>query len=146
MHELSIALSMIELATEEAERLGGVRVEALHLRLGPLSGVVKDALLFSYEVASQNTLLEGSRLVIEDVPVTIYCNVCKAELELESIQRFACPVCGTLTSEVVKGKELEFVQMEIGEIEAADASVDAVDTFSSIGTPDRFERIDEVAP
>ena len=62
MHELSIALSMIEMATEEARRRGGARVNALHLKLGPLSGVVKDALLFSFEVACIGTMLEGSSL------------------------------------------------------------------------------------
>ena len=116
MHELSIALSMIEMATEEAERRGGTRVNALHLKLGPLSGVVKDALLFSYEVACNGTLLEGSQLFIEDVPVVIYCRECQSEQQLESIQRFCCPACGTLTSEVVRGRELEVVAMEIEEI------------------------------
>ena len=122
MHELSIALSMIEMATEEAERREGVRVNALHLKLGPLSGVVKDALLFSYEIACNGTPLEGSQLVIEDVPVVIYCSECQSEQQLESIQRFCCPVCGTLSSEVVRGRELEFVAMEIeeGEIDASD--------------------------
>jgi hydrogenase nickel incorporation protein HypA/HybF len=115
MHELSIALSMIEMATEEAERRGGARVKALHLKLGPLSGVVKDALLFSYEVACNGTPLEGSQLLIEDVPVVIYCWQCQSEQQLDSIQRFCCPVCGTLSSDVVKGRELEFVAMEIEE-------------------------------
>jgi Zn finger protein HypA/HybF involved in hydrogenase expression len=45
MHELSIAMSMVETAREEAERRG-VQVTAVHLRLGALSGVVKDALFF----------------------------------------------------------------------------------------------------
>ena len=117
MHELSIALSMIEMATEEAERRGGARVNALYLKLGPLSGVVKDALLFSYEVACHGTLLEGSQLIIEDVPLVIYCRACQSERQLESVQRFSCPVCGTLSSDVVRGRELEFVAMEI---EAAD--------------------------
>jgi hydrogenase nickel incorporation protein HypA/HybF len=120
MHELSIALSMIEMATEEAERRGGAKVSALHVKLGPLSGVVKDALLFSYEVASNGTMLEGSQLEIEDVPVVIYCSECHEERRLESIQRFCCPVCGTLSSEVVRGRELEFVAMEIEEREEAD--------------------------
>src|SRR6185369_8986386 len=113
MHELSIALSMIEMACEEAERRGDARVQALHLKLGMLSGVVKDALLFSYEVACNGTPLEGSQLLIEDVPVVIYCSQCEAEQQLDSIQRFCCPVCGTLSSDVVKGRELEFVAMEI---------------------------------
>ena len=113
MHELSIAMSMIEMATEEAARQGDARVSALHLKLGPLSGVVKEALLFSYEVASQGTPLEGSQLVIEEVPVTVYCHECEQERAIESIQRFCCPVCGTLTSDVVQGKELLVVGLEL---------------------------------
>ncbi|MEP6635097.1 MAG: hydrogenase maturation nickel metallochaperone HypA [Acidobacteriota bacterium] len=115
MHELSIALSMIDMAGEEARRRGGVQVTALHLKLGPLSGVVKEALLFSYEIACQGTALEGSQLIIEDVPVTIYCQQCESEQTLESIQRFSCPTCGTLTSDVRSGKELEVVALEIQE-------------------------------
>jgi len=45
MHELSIAMGIVEAATEEAQKRG-VQVSAVHLRLGALSGVVKDALLF----------------------------------------------------------------------------------------------------
>lgn len=117
MHELSIALSIIEGASQEALNRGGAQVYAVHLKLGALSGVVKEALLFSYGVASHGTMLAGSQLVIEDVPVVIYCSECQAEQRLESIQRFCCPVCGTFSSEVVRGRELEFVAMEIEDIE-----------------------------
>ncbi|HEV7395653.1 MAG TPA: hydrogenase maturation nickel metallochaperone HypA, partial [Pyrinomonadaceae bacterium] len=84
MHELSIAMSMIEMATEEAARHGSSRVTALYLKLGPLSGVVKDALVFSYEVASQGTALEGSQLIIEEVPVKVYCETCASEQVIDS--------------------------------------------------------------
>ena len=40
MHELSIAASIVDLAEEEAERRA-VRVVAIHLTLGALSGVVR---------------------------------------------------------------------------------------------------------
>ncbi|MDQ3684240.1 MAG: hydrogenase maturation nickel metallochaperone HypA [Acidobacteriota bacterium] len=113
MHELSIALSMIEMAEEEATRRGGVKVFAIHLKLGQLSGVVKDALLFSYEIACQGTSLEGSQLIIEEIPVAVYCPTCQAETEIASLQRFCCMTCGTLTSDVVRGKELEVVALEI---------------------------------
>jgi hydrogenase nickel incorporation protein HypA/HybF len=119
MHELSIAMSMIEMAAEEAARRGNVQVAAIHLKLGPLSGVVKEALLFSYDVAATGTPLEGSRLVIEEVPVIVYCPECHEERVLESIQRFSCPVCGRLTSEVVQGKELAVVALEIEQPESA---------------------------
>jgi hydrogenase nickel incorporation protein HypA/HybF len=120
MHELSIAMSIIEGASHEALNRGGAQVHAVHLRLGALSGVVKEALLFSYEVASNGTMLEGSRLVIEEVPVVIYCSDCQAEQIVESIQRFCCPKCGALSSDVVRGRELEFVAMEIEEVDSAE--------------------------
>ena len=82
---------MIDMASEEARRRGGVQVIALHLKLGPLSGVVRKALLFSYQVACQNTPLEGSQLIIEDVQVTVYCPSCEAEKPLASINDSAAP-------------------------------------------------------
>lgn len=115
MHELSIAMSIIEGATQEALNRGGAQVHAVHLKLGALSGVVKDALLFSYGLACEGTPLEGSQLMIEEVPVVVYCPKCKAEKTLDSIQRFACPTCGTLTPDIVSGKQLELVAIEITE-------------------------------
>jgi len=114
MHELSIAMSMVEMAAEEAARRG-VKVSAIHLKLGGFAGVVKDALLFSYEVACQGTTLEGSRLVIEEVPVAVYCPTCESETTLASIQRLCCSACGALTSQIVRGRELEVVALEIEE-------------------------------
>lgn len=112
MHELSIALSLVDLAREEAGRQGG-RVCALHLRIGALAGVVPEALLASYEMACFETPLEGSRLVIEEVPVIVFCPQCRAERPLDSVQSFCCPECGTPTPQVEHGRELELVAMEI---------------------------------
>ena len=113
MHELSIAMSMIDMATEESTQRGGVKISALHLKLGALSGVVKDALLFSWEVACQGTNLEGSRLVIEEIPVVVNCPACREERTLTSIQHFSCPVCNAPTPEVLRGKELMVTALEI---------------------------------
>jgi hydrogenase nickel incorporation protein HypA/HybF len=114
MHELSIAISIVELAEEEAERRG-VQVNAVHLKLGALSGVVKDALLSCYEMACEGTALQGSRLLVEDVPVVIFCPRCRARRPLSSMQLFCCSECGTPCSEIVQGKELEVVALEIQE-------------------------------
>lgn len=123
MHELSIAMSIVEGAAAEAKQHGGARVHAVHLKLGALSGVVKDALVFSYQLACEGTLLQGSELVIQEVPVVIYCARCDAQQTLGSIQKFACPVCGTLTPEVVSGKQLELVAIEISEAEETESDL-----------------------
>src|SRR5262249_11874509 len=113
MHELSIAMSIIEGASEEALRHGAVEVSAVHLKLGPLSGVVKEALLFSYELACEGTALEGSRLVIEEIPAIVFCPSCEIERAVVSIQKMRCPVCGALTPQVAQGREIEIVALQI---------------------------------
>jgi hydrogenase nickel incorporation protein HypA/HybF len=114
MHELSIAMGIVDAATDEAQRRG-VKVSAVHLRLGALSGVVKDALMFSYEVACQDTSLQGSQLIVEDLPVIVYCMRCKETRTLDSVQLFQCPECGTPTMDVRQGKELEVFALEVEE-------------------------------
>jgi len=116
MHELSIAMGIVEAATDEAQRRG-VQVSAVHLRLGALSGVVKDALLFSYEVACQDTPLAGSKLIVEDVPIVIFCGQCNGERTLNTLQSFACPECGTPTMNIIRGKELEVFALEVEDVE-----------------------------
>jgi hydrogenase nickel incorporation protein HypA/HybF len=112
MHELSIAMSIVEMAEEEAQRHGS-RVSAVHLKLGALSGVVKEALLSSFEMACFDTPLAGARLVIEEVPIVVFCGSCQARRTLTSAQWFCCPECGTPTSETLQGKELEVVALEM---------------------------------
>lgn len=112
MHELSIAMSIVDIAQEEAERRD-VKVDAVHLELGPLSGVVAEALLFSYGMACVGTRLEGSRLVIKEVPIEVYCPACKVRRILTSMQWFRCPECGTPTADVLRGKELAITALEV---------------------------------
>ncbi|HEX3526619.1 MAG TPA: hydrogenase maturation nickel metallochaperone HypA [Thermoanaerobaculia bacterium] len=116
MHELSIALSLIDAAAEKAEELGAVRVEALHLKLGALSGVVREALLFSFDLAAAGTPIEGARLEIEEIPVSVFCRTCKTEQQLPGIQSFRCPVCDTPTPDVVRGRELELTSLEVTDL------------------------------
>lgn len=112
MHELSIAMSIVDMAIEEAERRE-VAIDAVHLDLGALSGVVADALLFAYEMACAGTPLEGSRLMIRQIPIEVYCPACNAQKILNSMQWFCCPECGAPTSDVLHGKELAITALEV---------------------------------
>jgi hydrogenase nickel incorporation protein HypA/HybF len=114
MHELSIAISIVDVAGEEAAERN-VRVNAVYLKLGRLSGVVKDALLASYDIAAAGTPLQGSRLVIEDVPIVAYCPKCQARRSVDSSEWFTCPECHSPISEILEGKELQVCALEIDE-------------------------------
>lgn len=113
MHELSIANSLVEVATESAAQAGASRVTEVRLRLGVLSGVVRGALEFCFEAAVAGTPLEGATLVIEELPVRIFCHACQKESELASIQRFRCPLCQGPADDIRQGRELELAAIEI---------------------------------
>jgi hydrogenase nickel incorporation protein HypA/HybF len=66
MHELSIALNIVEMAEEQAATHGVAKVVAVHLRVGPLAGVAKEALRFSFGLACEGTVAEGSALLIDE--------------------------------------------------------------------------------
>jgi hydrogenase nickel incorporation protein HypA/HybF len=117
MHELSIALSIIDMVTEEAERRAPERVTAVHLKLGPLSGVVKPALVSAFELAREGSLLADSSLVIEDVPVMIWCDRCHAETAPVVWNELRCVACGEPAARIVHGQELEVTAFELAVLE-----------------------------
>lgn len=113
MHELSIALSIIEIVEEEMQSRGAQQILAVHVRLGALSGVVKDALIFSYDTASEQTALAGSRLVVEEVPGVMDCPECGQRREVRSPQQLCCATCGTSALDIVQGRELLVSGLEV---------------------------------
>jgi len=113
VHELSIAHGIVEVVTEAARAAGAESVTAVHLRIGRLAGVEAGALEFSYELVTEGTMLAGSRLVIEELPVVIYCATCRADQTLPGIQRFRCPACDTPSAEIRQGRELDVASIEI---------------------------------
>jgi hydrogenase nickel incorporation protein HypA/HybF len=115
MHELSIALELVELASTEAGRLGDVRVVAVHIRAGPLSGIVHDALRFSFDLATAGTIIEGARLEILSEDVIAWCVTCAVGRELADVQHRRCPVCGGFTPDLLSGDSLELAALEVAD-------------------------------
>jgi hydrogenase nickel incorporation protein HypA/HybF len=113
MHELSIAHGIVEMAAEAAVRARAERVIAVNLKVGRLAGIEPGALVFSYDIAAEGTILEGSRLTIIDVPLVVWCSHCLKEIELPSVQQFRCPTCATPCGEIRSGRELDVESLEI---------------------------------
>jgi hydrogenase nickel incorporation protein HypA/HybF len=115
MHELSIAMSILEAVEEQSDQRGGARIAAVHLKVGPLSGVVPAALINAFELAREATKFADCRLMIEEMPVIIRCPKCATDQTVESIQNMSCPICGTASADIAGGRELEVCAMEIYE-------------------------------
>jgi len=119
MHELSIAQSLIDLASETTINEGAGQVKQLNLRIGAMAGVVLEALRFSFGLAAEGTCCEGAELEIQCVPVVVYCDYCEQERSLEHHACFVCPECGKPTPTILSGRELELVSLEVYEPSAS---------------------------
>lgn len=117
MHELSIVSSVVETVTESLAAYPGARVLEVRLRVGALASVVTESLGFCYGIASEGTPLEGSRLVVNVLPVVMHCEKCAADVELDGVQSFRCPRCGEPCSQMRQGREMEIESVEIDEVE-----------------------------
>ena len=113
MHELSLATSIVEAVTEQVRAAGGGQVAVVTVRIGRLSCVHEDALRFSFDLVREATPLAAATLRVIDVPVAIWCPTCRAEVELPGIQSFACPVCGTKSGDIRRGRELDLESIEL---------------------------------
>lgn len=111
MHELSLALSIVEIVSQEirdrfGERVVNGRCDAVVVRLGTLSSVEPETLEFAWEVARQESPFPEARLEIETVSVRARCGVCGEVFEIDT-GLGQCSRCGAAPFRVFEGREIE---------------------------------------
>lgn len=105
MHELSIAMSIIDLATKEAKKSKATRVKEVELEIGEMAGVNREALEFSLHIAMQHTFLEGAQVNIVEIGSLAVCRDCKSRFSPVSMYD-PCPHCHSYGVEFLRGREL----------------------------------------
>jgi hydrogenase nickel incorporation protein HypA/HybF len=115
MHELSIISSVVESVIDSLEKYPGARVVEVRLKVGALAAVVEESLQFCYGIATEDTPLAGSRLVVNVLPVRVHCAACGADTAIESLQSFRCAQCGEPAIDIRQGREMEIDAIEIEE-------------------------------
>ena len=78
MHEMSLAMSTVDLVVETATRQGLTKVTGVWLEVGRLSCVEADTIAFCFEAAARATPAEGARLHIEHKGAEAWCYECHA--------------------------------------------------------------------
>ena len=106
MHELSIAISIIDICKEETEKAGAKIVTNVELEIGSMSGVEIEALEFAWEAATRNSVAEGSELIINRVEARARCRECGHEFDVDNFYS-PCPVCDAFGYEIFRGQELK---------------------------------------
>ena len=106
MHELSIAISIVDLAIDQANRASAESVSEVELDIGTLSGIEYEALEFSLGVAAKDTMLENTRFRINRVEPIAECPDCSHVYTPEGMFSH-CPHCEKAGVRLIRGTELQ---------------------------------------
>ena len=109
MHELSLTHSIVE---SIAERFPDSRVTLVRLEIGRLSGVVVDSIRFCFDLVAEATVLDGARLEVVEPPGRGRCRPCRHEFDADD-PIVLCPACGGANVEVLGGRELRILSVEV---------------------------------
>ncbi|KPL12731.1 MAG: hypothetical protein AMS23_07885 [Bacteroides sp. SM1_62] len=105
MHEFSIAVDIVDIATSSARKEAASVVKEIEIEVGQLSGVVMEALAFSLEAAVKGTMLEKARRNLIIIPGKARCTSCGHEFDTDTLYT-PCPACQALAPEIIQGREL----------------------------------------
>jgi hydrogenase nickel incorporation protein HypA/HybF len=114
MHELGIAENIMDIVRKSVPDGRTSAVKNIRLRIGPFAGVVPDSLKFCFAALSEDAGMPNAALQIEETQLTALCRDCENESEVKNFI-FLCPVCGGGNMEIVSGKDLEVVEIEISD-------------------------------
>ena len=110
MHEFSIVENMVRTAERFAGEHGIGRVRRLTVQIGALTGVIPEYVRMYYADLTKDTALDGSELVIEEIPAEAFCRGCGEVFNPVETEQ-ACPVCHGKNFEVLHGEELTVKDM-----------------------------------
>jgi hydrogenase nickel incorporation protein HypA/HybF len=106
MHEFSIAVNIVDIATAEANKVQAEMISEIEIEVGQASGVVREALEFALESVVKGTVLEKSKIIIHEIPAIAECTSCKHNFQIVGILG-SCPECGEITANLISGRELK---------------------------------------
>ena len=128
MHEYSIARELIDTLTEQVDETKLANTTKVHLELGELRVISREALNQAFRIITEDTILAGAALEFEKVPLVAHCDECEFEGEVNyddelslhfSVPVLSCPNCGS-SVEIIKGNELSVKSLTVKDPETDD--------------------------
>lgn len=105
MHELSIVMSIIEIAQQQAAKEAAAVIDEIEIDIGCLTTIEMNAFEFAWQQAVKQTPLENTVKKINRIKGKARCSGCATVFALENLYD-ACPECGEYLVDIMEGKEL----------------------------------------
>jgi hydrogenase nickel incorporation protein HypA/HybF len=114
MHELSIVMGIVDLATNQALLNGAKYIEEIELEIGCLSGVEMDSFEFAWKQGIRDSMLENSIRHLHRPEGKALCVDCNTVFNLKQLFE-ACPNCNGHLLSIISGKELKVKSLVLPE-------------------------------
>ncbi len=112
MHEISICEGILSVLEDNAKTQGFNKVKTVWLEIGELAGIEIEALRFGFDVVTQNSIANNSKLEIITMPGKAWCMVCSYNVNVN--QRYQpCPECGSYQLQITSGDEMKIKELEV---------------------------------
>jgi hydrogenase nickel incorporation protein HypA/HybF len=105
MHELSIVMGIVDIASAHLQKANATEVEEIELEIGALAGIEMNSFDFAWSQAIPGTALQGAVRNIISIEGRAGCPDCNIEFSIQNVFD-PCPVCNSHLIKIVKGKEL----------------------------------------
>jgi len=117
MHEGDFTQAVVDHVLKTLEAYPQGRVKRVQLKTGEMLHIVQESVQFYYDLLTKDTNAAGAQVEVEEVPVRIVCG-CGYDGGVKDHHVLVCPTCASRKVEVMSGKEIELVNVEI-EVDAA---------------------------
>lgn len=114
MHEYSIVQGVLDAVIPAAREAGARRITAVRLKVGDMTEVVQESLDFMWDLCCEErgAFVEGAALEVERVLPRSACIACGEEFEHDRLH-LRCPACGSASTMLLSGRELEIASMDV---------------------------------
>ncbi|POP43599.1 hydrogenase maturation nickel metallochaperone HypA [Superficieibacter electus] len=112
MHELTLALNIVQILEEQAVSRKFNRVKQVWLEMGTQSCVEESALRFGLTSATRNTLAEDAQFHIVQTPTRGWCHSCCQVFETRQ-PTAGCPLCHSVQIQHEQADALRIRELEV---------------------------------
>ena len=121
MHEFSTTNQIVETVLQEAKKHRAKKVNEVHLVIGKLTFLGLEQVRFCYNVLVKDTIMDGSKLYIEERKGVIRCSNCGYNGDLVhkdepiyhiSTPTLCCPKCGDMV-DIIGGRECTIKRIKL---------------------------------
>jgi hydrogenase nickel incorporation protein HypA/HybF len=112
MHELSVVMSIIDIASRELQKASASVIETIELEIGTLSSIEMESFDFAWQQAVKQTSLENAERIIHSIKGVARCRCCGNEFPVQQYYQ-ECPACNQHSVDITSGKELRVKSLTV---------------------------------